>query len=475
MTDASPQAIAELPAPEELAGYRALRLLGSGGTGPVYEVRGRHDEPLAVKVIPGAAPRTTEDAQRLRRELRALTMIDHPRLVRVYDLAPAGRDLLVVMELLPGPSLREVFQTRRPAPEEVSAWVTQLADAIDYLHLLGLVHHDVKPANVLIAGEGSVKLADLGLGDIHPVQGTPTYMAPELARGDRLVDGRADVYSLATIAYEGLAGLPPFHGRSPEDVMTAQVRTPPPDPRTHVAGFPAAVGEVLLRGLAKQPEDRPETAGAFAEALAAALKGRRPPSSGAIVPARGQEEEALRTRPAPLPATKGRAEPLPRLIADIPAPARMSRPMLISGLILILIAASVLGYGGYVGYRHFFVPQPFAVTAVTFTSNPAEIRVANCATSASFAFTATVTTNRRPGEIHYQWIEQQTTQAGAQYWVEIGGLTGTQRVSTGQRTATIETTLQTDPGNNVSLPVKFEVTSPGHHTSAPVQVTYTCH
>ncbi len=475
MREAFPQATADVPAPAELAGYRAVRVLGAGTGGRVYEVRGRHDQALAVKLIPGAAPRTTEDAQRLRRQLRALAMIDHPRLVRIHDLAPVGRDLLVVMELMPGPSLREVFQTRRPAPEEVSAWVTQLADAIDYLHLLGIVHRDVKPANVLVAADGSVKLADLGLGDLHSVQGTPTYMAPELVRGDRVVDGRADVYSLATIAYEGLVGLPPFHGRGAEDVMKAQLRTPPPDPRTHVAGFPATVGEVLLRGLAKQPEDRPETAGALADALKAALSGRRPPSSGAIVPVRGQDEEALRTRSAPLPATARRAEPLPRLIAQIPIPTRMSRPMVIAGTIMILLAVSLLGYGGYLGYRHFFVPTPFRVTAVAFTSDPTEAHVADCVTSASFAFRATVTTNGQPGQFAYQWSEQQTAADGTKSWVLIGGLAGTKRVSAGHHTTTVDATLQTDPGNNVSLPVVFQITSPGHHTSAPVQVTYTCH
>ncbi len=466
MTEAFPRAMAELPAPEELAGYRAVRVLGAGAVGRVYEVRSPQDEPLAVKLIPGAAPRTAADALRLQGQVRVLALIDHPRLVRVHDLVIAGRDLLVVIELLPGPSLCEVFQTRRPAPEEVSAWVTQLAEAIDYLHLLGVIHRDVKPSNVLLAAGESVKLADLSLEEIHPVQGTPTYMAPELVRGDRGVDGRADVYSLATVAYEGLVGLPPFHGGTAEDVMTAQLRTPPPDPRTHVAGFPPEVGEVLLRGLAKQPEDRPETAGVFAEALTTALSGRRPASSGAIVATRGPDPEALRTRPAPLPRTQSPAEPLPRRMAQVPLPTRMSRPALISGLVLIVLAVSLLGYGGYQAYRHFTTPAVLRVTSVSFTSTPTVIRVPTCGAEADFHFHGTVTTNGQPGRITWAWT---------QYSIPIATVGGAAQVSSGHRQVLINQTLKATFQSNVTSPVVLQVTAPQRRASRPVHLTYTCH
>lgn len=465
MSQASREATAELPAPSELAGYRAVAVLGGGAGGRVYEVRGRHDEPLAVKVIPGAAPRTTEDAQRLRGQVRALALIDHPRLVRVYDLAPAGRDLCMVMELVPGPSLRDVFLTRRPSPDEVTAWVTQLAEAIDYLHLLGIVHRDVKPANVLLCDDGTVKLADLAVAGVAPVQGTPAYMAPELVRGDRVVDGRADVYSLATIAYEGLVGLPPFHGRDAEEVMAAQLRTVPPDPRTHVAGFPAPVGEVLLGGLAKQPEERPETAGAFAEALAVALSGRRPPSSRAIVPLTRGAEEAFRTRPAPLPATEPRARPMPRRIAALPPVRRMSQPMFISGLILILLAVAAFGYGGYVAYQHFTTPPTLRVSKVAFTANPTQVQVSSCGAEATFHFTGTITTNGAAGHLHWQWTQNGNV---------IGNAEGTRQVTANHHQIQITQTLYLNNLSTITVPVVFQVTSPNHQQSDPVPITYHC-
>jgi Protein kinase domain len=465
MTDAFAKATAELPTPDELAGYRAVRLLGTGAGGQVYQVRAPNDEPLALKVVPGAAPRTAEDAVRLRRQARALVMIDHPRLVRIHDLAVAGRDLLVVMELLPGPSLQEVLRTRRAAPEEVSDWVTQLAEAIDYLHLLGIVHRDVKPSNILIAAGDAVKLADLGLGDLRPVQGTPTYMAPELVRGDRVVDGRVDVYSLATVAYEGLVGLPPFHVGGPEDVMTAQLRTPPTDPRTHVAGFPAEVGEVLLRGLAKSAEDRPETAGDFAEALATALGGGRPSSSRAIVAAGGPDQEALRTRPAPLPGTGSRAEPLPRHVAQVPLPTRMSRPAMISGLVLIVLAVSVLGYGGYMAYRHLTTPTPFRVTSVAFTSTPTSVRVPTCGAPATFHFHGTVTTNGQAGRLTWEWT---------QHGVAIQTVGGAAEMDSGHRQLPISQSLRAYYQSDITVPVVLQVTAPQQRASSPVEITYTC-
>ncbi|MGH7918740.1 MAG: serine/threonine-protein kinase, partial [Candidatus Dormibacteraceae bacterium] len=279
MTEASPPIADELPGPAELAGYPAIRELGAGSGGHVYEVSAAGGGKLAVKVLEGAAPTDGQGEEQLAQRVHAFALIDHPHLVRTYDLAPAGRNLCLVMEYVAGPDLRQVLAARRPSPEEVATWVTQLAEAVDYLHRLGIVHRDLKPSNVLIAADGSLKLGDVAVSDLlagaPSVQGTPAYMAPELVRGDLLVDGRADVYSLATIAYEALCGLPPFPGLGAEAAMAAQLRRPPPDPSRIIPGFPEAVSEVLLRGLAKAPGERPATAAEFAEALSPALRGQQ--------------------------------------------------------------------------------------------------------------------------------------------------------------------------------------------------------
>jgi serine/threonine-protein kinase len=261
---------------EELGGYRPERELGRGATGTVYLAASPAGEWVAVKRVPEAAPTDEVGVGLLRREVGRIVSLAHPNLVRVLDVIVAGKDVCVVMEYVHGLNLRSVLGIQEPSHEQVVHWVTGIADALDFLHGLGIVHRDVKPSNVLIEQSGEARLADLlDLSALagSPGRGTPAYMAPEMARGDRSVDGRVDVYSLACIAYEALTGRPPFvfDPDRPEDALRAHIRDVPLDPSQLSPQFPRPIALALLTGLEKDPASRPPTPGHFAAALAEAI------------------------------------------------------------------------------------------------------------------------------------------------------------------------------------------------------------
>jgi YVTN family beta-propeller protein len=274
-----------------LAGYRIQALLGRGGMGVVYlaEQTGPHRQ-VALKLL--LDPATTSEAFRTRflRESELAAAIDHPNVLPVYDAGDTDGVLWIAMRHVDGIDLAALLARDGPmAPEQALEIVGQVAGALDAAHTRGLVHRDVKPANVLLAVEdGAVThayLADFGLtkriGGARgltvsgQVLGTIDYVAPEQIEGGQ-VDGRADQYALGCVLFECLTGTVPFRRDGELAVLWAHVNDPPPRISEYRPDLPAALDDVIGRALAKAPSDRYPSCAALIAAIEAALAGAAP-------------------------------------------------------------------------------------------------------------------------------------------------------------------------------------------------------
>jgi TolB-like protein/predicted Ser/Thr protein kinase len=273
-----------------LAGrYDVERELGAGGMGQV--LLGRDvalDRPVAIKVIAPDLASSSASRQRFLREARTVARLRHPNIVAVYAAGEADGLLYFVMEYVEGESLRQKVDREGSAKgDRIAPAVGLLADlarALGYAHAQGVIHRDVKPENVLIdAASGRAMLTDFGVarafasgndseGDSAVtrtgfVVGSPRYMSPEQAVGERELDGRSDIYSLGLVAYEMFAGSAPFTGSSPMAVLTKQLTEAPPPLVQRRPDLPAEITGAIDRALAKQPRDRWATAEEFARAI----------------------------------------------------------------------------------------------------------------------------------------------------------------------------------------------------------------
>jgi serine/threonine protein kinase len=269
-----------------LAGYVLEGLVGAGGMAAVYRARDeRLGRVVALKLL--AAELTKDDGFRRRflREARAVAAVDHPHIIPVYQAGEADGVLFIAMRFVRGGDLREMVSREGGLPPlRAASFISPVASALDAAHAMGLVHRDIKPANILVdAGPGRpehVYLSDFGLargvlsssGLTRAGQflGTPDYAAPEQIAG-RTVDGRADQYALACVAYTLLACAVVFIRDHPMASLYAHLHEPPPRLTEARPDLPRAVDRVMARALAKEPDDRYPSCGAFADALREAL------------------------------------------------------------------------------------------------------------------------------------------------------------------------------------------------------------
>jgi serine/threonine protein kinase len=277
--------------PPTIGPFQIQRLLGLGATAQVYlALHPTSGSQVAIKVFHPHLIASPDFAARFEREVRTAMALDHAGIVRVLDYGYDAGQAYLVMDYVSGPSLRAYQREQENRPlttDEAVHLVAAVADTLAYLHSQGLVHRDVKPSNILLRDGrlDSPVLTDLGIARLleatvdsasGTAAGTPAYMSPEQGLG-KPVDARSDIYALGAVLFDLVTGQPPFQAESSYAVVLHHIHTSPPRPRDLRPDLPEAVQQVILKALAKNPEDRYPSAAAFAAALRQSLVARPRP------------------------------------------------------------------------------------------------------------------------------------------------------------------------------------------------------
>ncbi len=390
--------------------YEILEKIGQGGMAEVY--KGRHCELQRLVAIKFLGVHLKDDeqlTQRFKREARAIAALRHPNIVMVHDFGVSDHGHYMVMEYIEGADLRREMIRRSAAKQpytsdEILNLATQIASALDYAHNQGVIHRDVKPGNIFVNPNGQAILGDFGLVMLRDrisqmtlgsAFGTPEYIAPEQAMDSRAAVPQSDIYALGGIVYELVTGQLPFEADSPLSLALKHVSEEPTPPRKFNPTLPPAVETVILRALAKAPEERYATAQAFVEALRQAWKRPAAPTTSATpvrddtippppyspildtgplsMPGPPISQPASPLKQAPPAAPPPTIPPAPAqssLAAPLPAKKRRG-PWRAMILLLFLTALGGVGYAGYLSGAFPFLQPPEPPTAIpTATASP---------------------------------------------------------------------------------------------------------
>ena len=373
---------------ERLGKYEIRGILGKGAMGTVYDgYDALIDRRVAIKTIPLPDPsdaEAQEELARFRREAQAAGRLTHPNIVAVYDYGEDGKVAYIVMEYAPGTELKKVLDKgdRLPPAEAVRIMQGVLA-GLQFSHERGVVHRDIKPGNIILSTDGTVKIADFGIARIESsnmtqagtVMGTPSYMSPEQFMG-QTVDARTDIYSAGVMLYQLLTGERPFEGGM-SAIMHKALNTEPPRPSDLSVTAPSALDAVVARAMAKRPEARFDSAASFAAAITAAMAG-----GGRVADPLAGDDATMISQPsappAPRPAAALGVSAAPAGQSAVPR-ARSKMPLFAGVAVVALAIAGTGGYFALSGGKP-AVPIPPTVQAsqavVAPVSPPAPIAVA---------------------------------------------------------------------------------------------------
>lgn len=283
------KAHAEIPAhmrpttKSSLGEYSNLELIGEGGMAQVFKaLHPQHAGPVAIKVLPARLAAEQDFTTRFQREAETIALLQHPNIVRIFDYGQEDGVHYMVMEYLNGPDLSSHINSVQAIPlAQAAPLLRNIASALDYAHAQGLVHRDIKPSNVMLHWEregdapravltdfGIAKLLDkTAMTNTGGMLGTFDYIAPEQIRNSADIDHRADIYAFGALTFQMLSGALPFPQRNPAAVLIAHLNQPPPDPRERNKDVSLQTAQVIMRAMAKEREERFNSAGEFIAAL----------------------------------------------------------------------------------------------------------------------------------------------------------------------------------------------------------------
>ena len=342
--------------------YRVLRKLGSGGMANVYLAEdGELGRQVAIKILNDRHAADDQFVERFRREAKNAAGLSHPNIVQIYDRGEAEGTYYIAMEYLEGQTLKELAGVRGPLPvRDAIAYARQILAALRFAHRKGIVHRDIKPHNALIDDDGRLKVTDFGIARAGPASqmteagsiiGTAQYLSPEQARGGP-IDQRSDLYSVGVVLYELLTGTVPFTGDTPVEIAMKHLSSVPEPPSARRAEIPHPLDQVVLRALAKDPDERYASAEEMDAELARVAEGlpvstETAEAATAVLAGAGVTDTAATAvvrRPAP-----------PRTYAPPPSeycyepPQRRRRPVWPWLLALLLLVAA--GFAGWFAFQ----------------------------------------------------------------------------------------------------------------------------